>query len=312
MNKLKGIASLGIAAISLVSLAACNGNNDSELSIVQGANDSTISLSPPPLLMTRAVNVQALEPRVTVNGDSITMREQQDNPGRWSGSTVVPRGTDTTVEVLWTEQFGPRTLPLASVTRDLGVVNNNTTTTLGSDTYIYDIHDDDDDGFSNISERINDTDPYDPLQPGSQSTQVFIGQIDPADAPIIDGQWDTNSWPFSQFRDRNRVTLHMNNLMIDQGATLQDGEPSYRWGAMHDGENLYLMMFAESVLVGQTPFSDSLLDYEDDAIDIFIDGDNSKGTEYDAIEPETDHYRFHPVLNTQLAVATPLVSVSSC
>jgi len=272
-----------LAALSLLLLSACNNGDESEFSFSQGVNDSTLSLGPPAPLMTRAINVQALVPIVTLNGESVRMFENENAVGRWSGSFVVPAGTAVSIAVTWIEQFGFRRLELASVTKDIGVINNNTATTLGSKEYTYDIHDDDGDGFSNISERINDTDPYNEFEPGQQSAQVFINQIDANEAPNIDGMWDTSIWPVAQFQDRNRVTLGINNLMVDQGATQADQEPTYRWGAMHDGQHLYLLVALESVAEVQTPFSDSVLEYNDDSVDIFIDGDNSKNSSYDGV-----------------------------
>ena len=272
---------LGVAsAVALLTLVACD-NNEPTIDFSAGTDASMVSLSPPPQLMTRAVVQQALAPQVSVNGEVVSIAKELAPSQKWSGSTTVPPGTDTTLTILWTEDFGSVKLPLASVTRELGVINSNTTAAVSAVQYIFDIHDDDNDGFSNLDERINSTDPFNEFEPGAQSATVFINQIDPNNAPQIDGTWDSSIWPDAQFLDRNRVRLDINNLMIDQGATQLDQEPTYRWGAMHDGENLYLMIFTESVTVGQTPFSDSADVYHDDSIDVFIDGDNSKSEEYD-------------------------------
>ncbi|MEE9335275.1 MAG: sugar-binding protein [Granulosicoccaceae bacterium] len=278
-------------AVALLSLVACD-NNEPTIDFVVGTDASTVSLQPPSQLMTKAVVQQALSPSVMVNGEPVVM-SQEDAPSlKWTGTTTVPPGTDTTLTILWNEAFGPIELPLASVTRELGVINSNSAATVGSGQYIFDIHDNDSDGFSNLDERINDTDPLDEFEPGAQSATVFINQIDPSIAPLIDGLWETNNWPTAQFQDRNRVRLYVNNLMVDIGATQIDQEPSYRWGAMHDGINLYLMIFTESVRVGQTPTSDSVMAYRDDAIDVFIDGDNSKTSSYDGIN---DHHMIIPI-----------------
>jgi len=275
---LRSIAS----AVVVLALTAC-GSNESDVHITSGSDGSTVSLQPPPQLMTKAVVVQALSPQVQVNGVPVTMTPEELPSTKWTGSIVVPPGTNTNVTILWSEQFGSEALALASVTRELGVINSNTSATISADRYIFDIHDEDEDGFSNLDERINGTSPFNELEPGAQSATVFINQIDPASAPRIDGLWDTSIWPTAQFRDRNRARLDIKNLMVDFGATQDDQQPGYRWGAMHDGVNLYLMIFTESVRDGQTPTSDSVLAYKDDAIDIFIDGDNSKNRSYDGV-----------------------------
>jgi len=283
MNRVKRCCALSIASIvATLSLAAC-GSNESDVQIVTGSDGSSVTLQPPPELMTKAVVVQALSPQVQVNGNPVVMTPDDLPSTKWTGSIVIPPGTNTNVTILWSEQFGSEDLELASVTRELGVINSNSTATISAGDYIFDIHDDDEDGFSNLDERINDTNPFNALEPGAQSATVFINQIDSAAAPRIDGLWDSDIWPTAQFRDRNRARLDIKNLMVDFGATQDDQQPGYRWGAMHDGVNLYLMIFTESVRDGQTPTSDSVLAYKDDAIDIFIDGDNSKNSSYDGV-----------------------------
>ena len=279
-------------------LVACNQNNQS-LELVANSGSSTVSMSPPAQLLNRAVVQQALSPAVTINGISVDMVGAGVEEQRWTGSAFVPPGTQTTMTVLWSEAFGPNQLPLASISRNLGVVNSDMTAVVTDDQYTFDIHDDDDDGFSNLNERINDTNPYDPFDPGAQTAQVFITEIDPADAPIIDGLWDSDIWPSAQFRDRSRARLDIHNLMVDQGATQLDQQPSYRWGAMHDRENLYVIIFTEKVADPQTPFSDSVEAYEDDSLDIFIDGNNSKLTSYDGVD---DYHMIIPMfLNNSTA-----------
>jgi len=61
-----------------------------------------------------------------------------------------------------------------------------------------------------------------------------------------------------------------------------------KWASLHDGEFLYFLIFAERG-VNQTPQGDSpeSLLYNDDGIDIYWDGDNSKGASYDGIN---DHH----------------------
>ncbi len=283
MNDVMHRFASGIAsAVMLLSLMAC-GSSESDVQIIAGADGSTVSLQPPPELLSKAVSVPALSPMVRVNDIEVVMTPEEPPSMRWTGSAVVPPGTDTSVTIVWNEQYGFVELPLASVTEALGVINSNSSASISATDYVFDIHDNDDDGFSNLTERINSTDPLSALEPGAQTATVFISQIDPASAPQIDGSYDVSIWPTAQFRDRNRARLDIKNLMIDFGATQKDQEPTYRWGAMHDGINLYLMIFTESVRVGQTPTSDSDMVYRDDAIDVFIDGDNSKNSSYDGV-----------------------------
>lgn len=306
-NNVHRIVPVIAAAAALLGLVACD-SNEPTTAITVGTDVSTVSLQPPPKLLTKAVSQNALSPTVMVNGQTVDMLPVGEPNPRWTGSIVVPPGTNTTLTILWTEAVGPIALPLASFTRELGVINSNSSATIGSDRYQFDIHDEDGDGFSNLNERINDTNFENALDPGAQTATVFINQIDPNNAPIIDGSWDTSIWPNAQFLDRNRERLGINNLMVDQGATQLDQEPTYRWGAMHDGTNLYLMMFTESVRVGQTPTSDSLMAYQDDAIDVFIDGDNSKADNYDGVN---DFHMIIPIFEKDTLIPNNSRSLAS-
>jgi len=80
--------------------------------------------------------------------------------------------------------------------------------------------------------------------------------------------------------------------MIDQGALRQDGNAEYRWFAMHDDMNLYVFVLGENVIEGN-PVRDSDEIFHDDAVNLFIDGDNSKGTNYDGVD---DRHLLIPLL----------------
>lgn len=134
---------------------------------------------------------------------------------------------------------------------------------------------------------------------------VFIPRISSNAAPSIDGEdvvFDsagnlTGEWEGAVEVDDAGATLWINNLMIDNGADSDDGAELRRWAAMHDGENLYILVLSDDV--GRRT-SDSLQPWNDDSLELFIDGDNSKLTEYG------DADDFHILLPLQ-----PLNSTSS-
>ena len=72
-----------------------------------------------------------------------------------------------------------------------------------------------------------------------------------------------------------------------------DGQSGYRWGGMHDGEALYLIVFAEAG-TGQTPFGDSAEAFNDDSIDVYVDADNSRLSAYDDVN---DRHLILPLLD---------------
>ena len=76
------------------------------------------------------------------------------------------------------------------------------------------------------------------------------------------------------------------NLLVSNVPGYLDGSRAADWWALHDNENLYLRVLArnEGSSTGNNQlFRDSKDPRDDDSIDIFIDGDNSKGTSYDGI-----------------------------
>lgn len=76
------------------------------------------------------------------------------------------------------------------------------------------------------------------------------------------------------------------NLLVSNVPGYLDGSRTGDWWALHDNENLYLRYLArnEGSSTGNNQvFGDSADPRDDDSIDIFIDGDNSKGASYDGI-----------------------------
>jgi len=244
--------------------------------------DGAMSLKAPSVLMTRAVDPNNLVPRVTVNG--IRQNIERTTNG-WRTALIVPQGQQADIEILWIENIGFRQLRLADYRIVLASVDRDRSIRVFPEDYRTDGVglDFDIDGVSNLSERIADTDPFDSQDPGPDFAQVFLPFIDPDEAPDIDGDYE-EVWDRAQFRDRNRLRLDIDNLMIDQGAVRLDGATEYRWAGMHDGQYLYLLIFGEGEN-GQTTFGDSTPDiWNDDAVEIFLDGDNSKQQSYDGMD----------------------------
>jgi len=268
------------ALLCTFALAACDAPDEAAVSTLD--NDGSLSLVAPPLLTTRAVDLDNLVPQVRVN----RQLQNIDRAGAgWRSSVVVPEGQPVDIEIVWIERIGFQQLRLADFRRSIGSVDRDRSIRVFPSDYTtngvgFDI---DDDGLSNLSERIGNTDPFDGLDPGRDFAQVFLPFIDPEDAPDIDGDYD-GIWDDAQFRDRDLLQLEIDNLMIDQGAIRLDGATEYRWAGMHDGENLYLLVFGEGI-DGQTPFGDSDSDvWNDDAVEIFWDGDNSRQQAYDGVD----------------------------
>ncbi|MEE9320759.1 MAG: sugar-binding protein [Granulosicoccus sp.] len=279
--------------LTCLSQIGCDGGSTSEIHFEQNASEPNFNLSPPEVLQTRAIDNAFVEPRVTLNGNPVTL--QPSTGTNWRGSGQVDQGAVASISVVWIEKVGARELPLAEYQKNMGVINSNQPVVIEVADYEIDQQDEDGDRISNLSERIGNTDPYDPEDPGANFAQVLVRHIDPADAPEInDGRFDA-VWREAQYQDENGARMSINRLMIDRGATRLDGDTEYYWAAMHDGEYLYLLVFGADQ-GRQTPFGDSILMYDDDAIEIFWDGDNSRASRYDGIN---DFHMLIPLLGEE-------------
>ncbi|MBX2838466.1 MAG: hypothetical protein KTR35_16530, partial [Gammaproteobacteria bacterium] len=201
------------------------------------SGSNNLTLGTPLFLSVKAVDEEQLTPELQVNGSPIALTAL--GGGQYAGTVQVPEGSDVTIEISWTEMYeGTTPLMLARFTQTINGINQNLGIRIRDEDYDKSL-DEDSDGISNLQERIDDTDPFDQFDPADGGIRVNVPYIDPEIAPVIDGSWET-VWNRATFLDRNDETLFIDNLMINQGAIREDGDTEYRWGAMHDGVNLYL------------------------------------------------------------------------
>jgi len=98
----------------------------------------------------------------------------------------------------------------------------------------------------------------------------------------------------------------IDNLMLSPVPGYLDGAGYSTWSAMHDGTNLYVRVRVSSDF-DNNPFLDSPgQPWFDDSVEIFIDGNNSKGSEYDGIDDFQAILLAHPSTDWQ-----PIISPSS-
>ena len=119
----------------------------------------------------------------------------------------------------------------------------------------------------------------------------FIPRIDPSESPLIDGEYD-NVWDRAVFTDYNGEVLAIDNFIWGRDNSRADGATEFQWLALHDGTYLYLYVMGEQV-ENATLVADSDFVWNDDNIELFLDGDNSKGSSYDGIN---DYQLFIPHL----------------
>ena len=141
----------------------------------------------------------------------------------------------------------------------------------------------DEDGTGNVCDSTDGTANDDT---NSDEVDVGIVRISPAQAPSVDGLYDP-IWESAQFVDNSGNRLSIDNLMVDTGkdSSRTDGNTEFQWAAMHDGTNLYLFVFGETIATAtlQNDSADDQL-HADDSVELFFDGNNSKLSSYDAVD----------------------------
>jgi len=101
-------------------------------------------------------------------------------------------------------------------------------------------------------------------------------------AQFLDPEWH-GSTPAGIIEGVKRLNS-TSNLLDFSVQGYRDGSRAGEWRAMHDNEHLYILFRAnnENSSSGNNQvFRDSVDPRDDDSIEIFIDGDNSKGDSYD-------------------------------
>jgi len=289
------------ALLATTVMAACSssGSVDDGSLIVEATGDAqSIQLTPPAMLLNRAINPGTLFNTVTLNGSVFNLSQLPGGNGTvWQGTTQVEQGDDVELRVEWFEFFNGRELLLAVAEETYTSVAGNTNVVLREDDYeIDDITrfprlDDDNDRVPNLAERVEGSDPLSATDPGLFRANAFIQQIDPSRAPVIDGSFDL-IWGEAQYRDRDAELLFMDNRMMGFDPDRPEGNTEYRWGGLHDGQFLYLYVLGESS-ARRNSHGDSLQPWQDDAIDIFWDGNRSQGSTYDGVD---DYHLIIPLL----------------
>lgn len=233
----------------------------------------------------RKVDLERLYAVVSVTGeDPLTFRQSEPISVRFR----VTRGDIFTANIRWFEEIAQNDDLLLAAHTVRQVVTDSVNLDLDSSVYLTvgTNFDADRDGFSNLEERRAGSDPLDAAQTPDtliNAPNVRLGRVDPSDAPIIDGLYDDIYTTRAQFNDDRGELLSIDNLMIDQGAIRADGQTEFRWFGMHDDTFLYLFVLGENIELAN-PIRDSTQVFQDDSIDIFIDGNNSKGTSFDGMD----------------------------
>ena len=291
-----------LLAICLLA-SACSEQSSSTTSVQGNAQLDPIGQSgeaavlgldiPQALLQSRAIDTDQLEPLVTTtaNGQINNFELQRVSDTQWSGTIDVPASTTVTLDLEWIETFQGLPLVLATFQNTFPTGVDPVSITLNEMDYFTAI-DDDNDGVSNLDERIANTSPFDTdsvpaPEPGPTDVMLQI-PLATASAPQIDGlgaafaanelqligEW-AEAAPLAP-NNTSGTDLFIDSLMIssDNG---NDSIPFHTWTAVHDGTFLYILVLVDDQ---SDNHGDSEVLGNDDSIEIYIDGDNSNFTSY--------------------------------
>lgn len=276
---------LSVSVVAALLLTACGGED--EVIVLNSGTDTVFSL-PAQLRDVAAVNSEDLILEVRVNEQPVQIPKTGSDPDVWSGVVNVPAGQTSQVSVSWSQLYTTN-----SQSYDLTLAQQQKVIAVGTEAQSVDFriggyntisHDQDDDGLSNLAEINESRSPLDRVDAYMEETGTF-----PTGLPQ----------PFSS-ECGTRLPVGVRVQYAGDAADVIEPENLSAWwcalyveqqtdaaGNTTPIEGLQIIV---NVVDDIFPITDSAIGrkYDDDSIEIFIDGNNSKGTNYDG----TDDYQF--------------------
>ncbi len=267
MMTLKPLLWLPVAAGLLGAIQGC----DTQSSATTTDSPDVVFTLPALFSDGRALDTTKIPPTVSVNGSNVPMNCTGTN---CTGTLNVAPDTDFTVTIEW--RSGD--LLLATFEQVVNSTANGNTLTVNSGDY-----------NTNHDNNANGTRDFDELDAtDTTDIDVVIPRIDASNTPMIDGldvRFEPNSftlageWSSAVASDRNGQSLFIDNLMI--GNNINTSNIFHFWAAAHDGTYLYMLVVSDDIGLN---FSDSDTIHDDDTLELFFDGNNSKLTSYDGVD----------------------------
>jgi len=136
-------------------------------------------------------------------------------------------------------------------------------------------------------------------EPPASDAVVRIPRTDRPNAPQIDGatlDYITGEdrldgeWRFAVQRNSFNELLAINRYMFGEPGA-DNNSAAHQWAALHDGEFLYLLVLSDDAGEHHQDTNEARKPWKDDSVEIFIDGNNSRLTEYDGVDD------FHITIN---------------
>jgi len=179
---------LRLLAVSCLLVGCTEINNVNDRS---DKSKSAVGLGQTPSILTRAVDSSQLRPIVTMNWLVVAATRGGDE--NWFLNYEL-FDTSLKLEMRWVENYNGQELTLASWSGDFNNITSDSSFMIPVDGYKTDSHDNDEDGISNLAERIANTDPYGVEYSAGDIRGVWVGECKP-DAED-DGTFDQLSVTF--------------------------------------------------------------------------------------------------------------------
>ena len=281
--------SLSISALALQTACAPQDETDS-------AQEANLSVPLPAFIAdVRAVDTSAVTPSLQVDGTTYSMSRSGNT---WQAKVTVPKDSTHDISLSWSELYEGRELPLGEYSGSVTVGSSDRSFAIDSTDYDASGFDLDGDGSSNLAERRAGTNPYldDAIV---DSVDVVVPRIGiNSNLPTLDGRVNTTAdeWADAVQIDTSGALLEIDNRMFEEeGADLEDGQPKSRWAALHDGTYLYLLVLADDNGNRQ---HDSIDAWEDDNLNVYLDGGYSHTSTYNADGARNDFHFLTPLLTS--------------
>ncbi len=133
-----------------------------------------------------------------------------------------------------------------------------------------------------------DTSPEITPDPVAAMADVIVPRVASSSVPVIDGNGISalgangeliGEWAAAIQVDNSGAALLIDNLQFSQDTDETPGSSRRSWAAMHDGIYLYILVLVDDA--GDRHRDSGSAISEDDSVEIFLDGDNSKSRNYD-------------------------------
>lgn len=255
--------------------------------LVNGGSPSEFPL-PQVLRTVSAIDPEAVTLAVEVNSKAVEVFKTGTDPDLWSTVVNVPAGRTSIVNVNWSHTYQTR-----DNTYDLMLAQQQKVVSVGSQPeevyfriggYNIDNFDQDEDGYSNLAEIEEGRSPVDRVDGYINDSGIY-----PTGASYLPSTECGTQMPIAtqvQFSTTEPGDVSASDLKAWWCSSYKTAQRD-EFGALVSPEGLEIIV---NVIDDVSPLVDSGLSrrYDDDSVEIFIDGNNSKGNNYDG----WDDYQF--------------------